>query len=222
MVSIMEMDDFKDKVIVYYDKNNNATGLNASSINYEKLYKLLNNLNMSSIFDLVANNSDLVKKKLKLNVIKMIDTEPDSDSDSEKKDEETKEPDSDSEKKDDETKEAETTKPKQKRERKKRENLSHLSDEEKRELRLQRARETSKRLYYEDKDKKKKYRKDHKEEINKKAKERYKNQTPEEKHKYLEYLRRRKYRIKHGTEEGFIERPFDKDRILNHVYKKSK
>ena len=83
-----------------------------------------------------------------------------------------------------------------------------LSEEEKIERKRQKSRGYSKKSYNKNKDVKKKYYQEHKEELKRKEREKYSNLPPEEKHKRLEYTRRRSYIKKHGTEEGFVERPF--------------
>ena len=97
----------------------------------------------------------------------------------------------------------------EKKERRKRANLSDLTEEEKNERRKKMNREKAKKNYNDnEKEKKKKYYQEHLEERRKKGRDRYNNLTPEQKHKRIEYSRRRIYIKNHGTEEGFVEKPF--------------
>ena len=82
MVDVWEFDENKNVIIIYYNQSLDPEGVNTSKANFERIEELIQQLNKSSIFEILSYNDNTLQEHLNLDVVREI-SEPESESEEE-------------------------------------------------------------------------------------------------------------------------------------------
>jgi len=82
MVDVWEFDENKNVIIIYYNQSLDPEGANTSKVNFERIEELIQQLNKSSIFEILSYNDNTLQEHLNLDVVREI-SEPESESEEE-------------------------------------------------------------------------------------------------------------------------------------------